>query len=51
MKRETEEWLKIAEEDFQAAEHLFEISLFRMVCYHAQQSVEKGLKAILTEKN
>jgi HEPN domain-containing protein len=50
MKRETEEWLKIAEEDFQAAEHLFEISLSRMVCYHAQQSVEKGLKTILTEK-
>lgn len=51
MKRETEEWLKIAEEDFQAAEHLFKISLFRMVCYHAQQSVEKILKAILTEKD
>jgi HEPN domain-containing protein len=50
MKRETEEWLKIAEEDFQAAEHLFGISLFRMVGYHAQQSVEKGLKAILTEQ-
>lgn len=50
MKRETEEWLKIVEEDFQAAEHLFEMSLFRMVCYHAQQSVEKILKAILTEK-
>jgi len=50
MKRETEEWLKIAEEDFQAAEHLFAISLFRMVCYHAQQSVEKILKAVLTEK-
>lgn len=50
MKRETEEWITIAEEDFQAAEHLFERSLFRMVCYHAQQSVEKILKAILTEQ-
>jgi len=49
MKRETEEWIKIAEEDFQAAEHLFERSLFRMVCYHAQQAVEKILKAVLTE--
>ncbi len=50
MKRETEEWLKIAREDFLAAEHLFEISLFRLVCYHAQQYVEKVLKALLTEK-
>jgi HEPN domain-containing protein len=50
MKRETEEWIQIAEEDFQAAEHLFKKSLFRMVCYHAQQSVEKILKAILTEQ-
>lgn len=49
MKRETEEWGKIAEEDFCAAEHLFEKSLFRMVCYHSQQTVEKILKAVLTE--
>ena len=50
MKRETKEWLKIAEEELQAAEHLIEASLYRMVCYHAQQAVEKILKAILTEK-
>jgi HEPN domain-containing protein len=50
MKRETEEWLKIAEEELQAAEHLFEASLHRMVCYHTQQAVEKILKAILTER-
>lgn len=50
MKRETEEWIKIAEEELEAAEHLFEASLYRMVCYHAQQAVEKILEAILTEK-
>ncbi|MCI2424425.1 HEPN domain-containing protein [Candidatus Acetothermia bacterium] len=50
MKRETEEWLKIAEEELQAAEHLFKASLYRMVCYHTQQAVEKILKAILTER-
>jgi HEPN domain-containing protein len=50
MKREAKEWLKIAEEELQAAEHLFEASLYRMVCYHAQQVVEKILKAILTER-
>ena len=50
MKRETEEWIKIAEEDLQSAEYLLEKSLFRMACYHAQQSVEKVLKAVLTEE-
>jgi HEPN domain-containing protein len=50
MKREAEEWIKIGEEELQAAEHLFEASLYRMVCYHAQQAVEKILKAILTER-
>ncbi len=48
MKRETEEWIKIAAEDLKA-EYLIEKSLFRMVCYHAQQTVEKVLKAVLTE--
>ncbi len=50
MKKETEEWIRIADEDFQASKYLLESSLFRMVCYHAQQCVEKILKAILTEK-
>jgi HEPN domain-containing protein len=49
MRKETEEWIKIAEEDLQSAEYLFEKSLHRMVCYHAQQSVEKILKALLVE--
>lgn len=49
MKRETEEWLKIAFEDFKAAESLFEDGLYRMVCYHCQQAVEKSMKAVLVE--
>ncbi len=49
MKRGSKEWIKIAKEDFQSAECLFTISLYRMVCYHAQQTVEKILKATLTE--
>ena len=49
MKKETEAWLKIAYEDFQAAENLMKIELYRMVCYHSQQTVEKILKAILVE--
>jgi len=50
MRRETEEWLKIALEDYESARCLFEEGLYRMVCYHAQQTVEKFLKAILTER-
>ena len=51
MKRETEEWLKIAREEYKSAMVLFEKRLYRMVCYHAQQTVEKILKAILTERD
>lgn len=49
MKKETEEWIKIAAEDLLSAVYLFEKSIFRMVCYHAEQTVEKILKAVLTE--
>lgn len=49
MRKESSEWIKIATEDFQSAEYLFDKSLYRMVCYHAQQTVEKILKSILTE--
>lgn len=49
MKKEAEEWARIAMEELQSAEYLCEKSLFRMVCYHAQQAVEKVLKALLVE--
>jgi len=49
MKKETAEWLNIALEEYEAAECLFDEGLYRMVCYHCQQAVEKVLKAILTE--
>lgn len=49
MRKETEEWVIIAEEELQSAEYLLGKSLFRMVCYHAQQAVEKILKAVLAE--
>lgn len=49
MRKETEEWLRIAHEEYQAARALIKEDLYRMVCYHAQQTVEKLLKAILTE--
>ena len=49
MRKEAEAWLLISAEDLQSAEVLFERKLFRMACYHAQQSVEKVLKAILAD--
>ena len=51
MRKEVEGWLKIANEEFQSARFLFEKSLFRMVCYHSLQAVEKILKAILVESD
>lgn len=50
MRKETEAWLKIAEEELLSAEHLSKIKIFRMVCYHAQQSIEKTFKALLVER-
>lgn len=49
MRKEAEAWLKIAAEDLQSAEILFERKLYRMACYHAQQSVEKVFKALLAD--
>ena len=51
MKKETELWIKIAQEDLKSAKILFEKSIYRMTCYHSQQFVEKIFKAILTENN
>ena len=50
MRKEAEAWLSISAEDLQSAEVLYERKIFRMACYHAQQSVEKVLKALLTDR-
>ena len=50
MRKNTESWLKDAEEELSSAEILFEHEKYRPACYHSQQSVEKGLKALLIEK-
>lgn len=49
MKKEAEEWLRIAGEELRSAEFLQERFLYRMVCYHAEQAVEKTLKAFLVD--
>jgi len=44
------EWLRYAKRDMDAARHLFDTmnpKPLEIVCYHAQQAVEKALKAFL----
>ncbi len=48
------QWIEIAEEDYKNAEYtltLIDGCPFRTVCFHAQQVVEKYLKALLIMKN
>jgi len=53
MKASTREWVKKAEEDFLAASSLARRRskpLWNIVCFHAQQTVEKYLKARMEEE-
>ncbi len=50
MKKATAEWLKFASGDFQAAKKLSdEPDLTNIVLFHCQQTIEKSLKALLSE--
>jgi len=52
MKEITREWLKASADDLAAARHLLNIpELTNLVAFHAQQCLEKALKALLEEKN
>lgn len=49
-----DEWLKIAYDDYDSAQHLFDSKHpkpLEIICYHCQQSVEKSLKAFLCAKS
>lgn len=50
MKKAVKEWLGHAEEELSTAEYLFDGGFYRSACYHAQQAIEKGIKARLIEK-
>lgn len=50
MRKATSAWISDAEEEFQSARVLYEHERYRASCYHSQQSVEKGLKAMIIEK-
>lgn len=45
------EWIVFAHEDLHAAQVLAEAQIWNQVCFHAQQSVEKLLKATLIRYN
>lgn len=51
MKKQTERWIKKAEDDFRVARREFDSDspVFDAVCFHCQQCVEKYLKAVLQE--
>jgi len=46
-----ETWLQYAADDLKSAEVLLRAKIYNMVCFHAQQAVEKTLKAMLAAAN
>jgi len=51
MKKQTEYWLDMANDDFSVIEEIIKRKdLTHMVAFHSQQSIEKSLKAIIEEK-
>jgi HEPN domain-containing protein/predicted nucleotidyltransferase len=50
MRKVTENWLKDAQDELESAIILFKNRKYRGSCYHSQQCVEKGLKALILEK-
>ncbi len=51
MKPETQEWVEIAEGDLRAARVVLDEGLFQQTVFYCQQSIEKLLKAIWTERH
>ena len=51
MKKETENWLKIARNDLKVAESLFTSGLYINVIEHSHAALEKLLKGIIVDKN
>ncbi|MBI5555775.1 MAG: HEPN domain-containing protein [Elusimicrobia bacterium] len=53
MKKLTMEWIKKAEGDYLVAKREFKSTppVYEAVCFHAQQCIEKYMKAVLQENN
>jgi HEPN domain-containing protein len=47
MKRRVSQWLEFADEDYRMAQLAMEEKIYNQVCFHAQQCVEKSLKALI----
>ena len=45
-----QKWLKFCDEDLKAADATLDGGVFSAACFHAQQAVEKAIKAILAAK-
>ena len=50
MRKATSARVRDAEEELESATVLYDHKRYKSACYHGQQSVEKGLKAIIIEK-
>ncbi|HHT9120829.1 MAG TPA: HEPN domain-containing protein [Candidatus Hypogeohydataceae bacterium YC41] len=50
VRKATESWIKGAEDELDMASLLYEHKRYQGACYHSQQCVEKGLKALILEK-
>ncbi len=51
MKKESENWLKIARNDIKAAETLFKEGLYLNVIEHSHAALEKLIKGLIAEQN
>ncbi|MCK9462255.1 MAG: HEPN domain-containing protein [Proteobacteria bacterium] len=49
MKESTSRWLAFAREDLRAAEVVMAADMAGKACFHAQQAVEKALKAVIAQ--
>lgn len=50
MKNAIREWFRQAQDEVKMAEYLFEGGFLKGACLHAQQSIEKAIKAMLLDK-
>ncbi len=50
MRKATSSWIKEAKDELDSVTILYDHGKYRGACYHSQQSVEKGLKALILEK-
>ena len=50
MRKEVEEWIKTADQDFDNAKYVFDGTRFSLAAFLCQQSVEKALKALFVHK-